>query len=62
MGSIMAILLPFFGACWILIVGNLAGIELFEHTVFQASLPAAYTGAIISLGVVAIAAVGVLRR
>ena len=62
MGSIAAILLSFFGACWILIVGSLLGFDLFERDVFQASLPAAYTGAVISLGVVAIAVVGVLRR
>ena len=40
MASIAMVLLPFFGACWILIVGDLLGIELFERAVFQASLPA----------------------
>ena len=62
MGSIGVILLLFFGACWILIVGNFLGFDLLKQDVFQASLPAAYTGAIISLGVAAIALVGVLRR
>ena len=62
MSNIGAILLPFFGACWILIIGNLAGFDLFQHSVFQSSLPAAYTGAIISVGVVAIAVVGILRK
>ncbi len=62
MAGIAVILLSFFAACWVLVVGYHLGIDLFQRSVFQDGLPAAYTGAIISLGVVAIVIVGILRK
>jgi hypothetical protein len=62
MGSIAIILLSFFGASWILILGTHLGFDMFDRSLFQASLPVAYTGGIISLGVVAVYIVAALRR
>ena len=62
MGSIAIILLSFFAACWILIVGYHLGVDLFQRSLFQDSLPVAYTGGIISLGVAAVYVVAALRR
>ena len=62
MASVALILLSFFGACWILIVGYHLGVDLFQRSLFQDSLPVAYTGGIISLGVAAVYVVAALRR
>ena len=61
MQGIMAFLLVFFGACWILILGHHFGPGWFDLGVFQAGLPLAYTGGIISVGTLAVVIVGVLR-
>lgn len=60
--SIAVILLSFFVACWILIVGYHLGVDLFQRSLFQDSLPVAYTGGIISLGVIAVYIVASLKR
>ena len=62
MASIAGFLLSFFVACWILIAGYHLGVDLFHRSVFEASLPVAYTGAIISLGVATVYVVAALRR
>ena len=61
MQGIMVFFLIFFLACWILILGHHFGPAWFDLAVFQASLPLAYTGGIISVGTLAVVVVGVLR-
>ena len=63
MPAIAIFLISFFAACWVYVVGDLLGWGALEYEVMRASLPIAYTGAVISVGVLAVAvAAAVLRR
>ena len=62
MQGIAGFLIGFFIASWVLVLGHHFGPSLFDEGVFQASLPIAYTGAIISVGVLAVALVAVALR
>ena len=63
MTAIAIFLISFFAACWVYVVGDLLGWGALEYEVMRASLPIAYTGAVISVGVLAVAvAAAVLRR
>ncbi len=63
MAGIAIFLFSFFVACWVYVAGHLLGWGLLEYEVMRASLPIAYTGAIISVGVLAAAvAAAVIRR
>ena len=62
MASVAIILMSFFAASWVLIVGHHLGFELFQRPLFQDSLPVAYTGGIISLGVAVVYAMAALRK
>ena len=63
MTGIAIFLISFFAACWVYVVGDLLGWEALNYEVMRASLPIAYTGAIISVGVLAVAlAAAALRR
>lgn len=62
MTGIFVFLINFFLACWVLVLGHHFGPSLFDKDVFQASLPIAYTGAIISVGVLAVAVTAMVIR
>ena len=63
MQGIAGFLICFFIACWVYIIGDLLGWAILDYEVMKASLPIAYTGAIISVGVLAVAVTAaVLRR
>lgn len=62
MQGIAGSLIIFFIACWVLVLGHLFGPPLFDANFFQASLPIAYTGAIISVAVSAVAVTAIVLR
>ena len=62
MAGLAIFLLSFFAACWVYVVGDLLGWGALEYEVMRASLPIAYTGAIISVGVLAVAVTAVVLR
>ena len=62
MTGIAIFLVGFFVACWVLVLGHHFGPPLFDNPALQFGLPAAYTGAIISIGVLAVAVTAVVIR
>ncbi len=60
--AIFLFLVGFFIACWVLVLGHHFGPPLFDNAALQFGLPAAYTGAIISVGVLAVAVTAVVIR
>ena len=62
MAGIAIFLLCFFAACWVYVAGDLLGWGVLEYEVMRASLPIAYTGAIISVAVLAVAVTAVVIR
>lgn len=63
MPTIAIFLISFFAACWVYVIGDLLGWGALEYEVMRAGFPIAYTGAIISVGLLAVAvAAAVVRR
>ncbi len=62
MTGIAIFLISFFAACWVCIVGDLLGWDALNYEVMRASLPIAYTGAVISVGVLAVVVAAVALR
>ncbi len=62
MPTIALFLISFFAACWVFVVGDRLGWSALEYEVMRASLPIAYTGAIISVGILAVAVAAVVLR
>ena len=66
MGHIAVFLFGFFVACWVFVLGDQLGWQALDpeggYTVLRASLPIAYTGAVISFGVLAVAVAAVVLR
>ena len=62
MSTIAVFLLSFFVACWVLVVGDRLGWGALEYEAMRGGLPIAYTGAIISVGVLAVAVAAVVLR
>ncbi len=65
MNGITSFLLVFFLACWIFVIGHQAGwdpLDPARYPVMRSTLIIAYTGAIISAGVLAVAVVAVFKK
>ena len=62
MTGIAIFLISFFAACWVYVVGDLLGWYALNYEVMRASLPIAYTGAVISVGVLAVVVAAVALR
>ncbi len=62
MHGVAIFLISFFAACWILVAGDRLSWRALHYEVVQASLPIAYIGAMISVGVLALAVVAVALR
>ncbi len=62
MQGIAIFLTSFFAACWVLVVGDRLSWSAIHYEVVQASMPIAYIGAMISVGVLALAVVAVALR
>ena len=62
MTGIVIFLICFFIACWVLVLGHHFGPPLFDNAALQFGLPTAYVGAIISVGVLAVAVTAVVIR
>ncbi len=62
MTGIAIFLICFFIACWVLVLGHHFGPPVFDSAALQFGLPAAYVGAMISVGVLAVAVTAVVIR
>ena len=66
MQGVVYFLFSFFVASWVFVLGDQLGWQALDpetgYEVLRASLPIAYTGAIMSVGVLAVAVVAVLQR
>ncbi len=62
MQGVAIFLISFFAACWVIVIGHRLEWSAFHYDVMQASIPIAYIGAVMSLGVVALAVVAIALR